>query len=266
MTMSFPPTPSVPPIFLMPNTTLTDAEEENSRLGWESFPLLVESLEDEEEEQYHLLRKSVSLSFRRFTKDIEVIEACRTDSDNCPKNKCNKSPRRKSVAFSTVAIREHSVVVGDHPCAADSLPISLGWAHAEESRVVDLNTYETIRSSHRRCVSDMQLSFVDRKNILQRVGGLSERDIVHEQRRAFRDDQIAHMRRVHTVAAMAQAQTLQQEEEEKEEEAAHRENNPAQPPPPSPPQYLPPAVLQALERNPGCPIRIEPRHASGITA
>ena len=250
----------------MPNTTLTDAEEENSRLGWESFPLLVESLEDEEEEQYHLLRKSVSLSFRRFTKDIKVIEACRTDSDNCPKNKCSKSPRRKSVAFSTVAIREHSVVVGDHPCAADSLPLSLGWAHAEESRVVDLNTYETIRSSHRRCVSDMQLSFVDRKNILQRVGGLSERDIVHEQRRAYRDDQIAHMRRVHTVAAMAQAQTLQQEEEEKEEEAAHRENNPAQPPPPSPPQYLPPAVLQALERNPGCPIRIEPRHASGITA
>ena len=34
----------------MLNTTLADAKEENSRLGWESFPLLVESLEDEEEE------------------------------------------------------------------------------------------------------------------------------------------------------------------------------------------------------------------------
>ena len=36
----------------MLNTTLADAKEENSRLGWESFPLLVESLEDEEEEQF----------------------------------------------------------------------------------------------------------------------------------------------------------------------------------------------------------------------
>ena len=243
----------------MLNTTLADAKEENSRLGWESFPLLVESLEDEEEEQYHLLRKSVSLSFRRFTEDIEVIGACRSDSN--PKSTCSKSKcsSRKSVAFSTVAIREHSVVVGDHPCAADSLPLSLGWAHAEESRVVDLNTYEILRSSHRRCVSDMQLSFVDRKNILQRVGGLSERDIVHEQRRAFRDDQIAHMRRVHTVAAMAQAQTLQQQEKE---EAAHQENNPAHPQPPA----VAHQIARAMAINPGCPIRIEPRHASGITA
>ena len=252
---------------------MSSVPQKEDRLGWESFPLLVESLEDEKEEQYHLLlRKSVSLSFRRFSEDIGVIEACRSfDGNSSPKStSCNKStsPRRKSVTFSTVKIREHQIIVGDHPCAADSLPLSLGWAHAEESRVVDLNTYETIRSPRRRCVSDMQLSFFDRKDILKRVGGLSERDIVHEQRRAFRDgfddptSASVHMRRVHTVAAMAQAQTLQQE---KEEAVAHHENNPAQPPLP-PPQRLPPAVEMAMAINPGCPIHIEPRHASGITA
>lgn len=50
-----------------------------------------------------------------------------------------KSTRRKAVSFSTVTIREYN-----------SLSISLSWAHDEETHVVAINTYEIIRSRHRR--------------------------------------------------------------------------------------------------------------------
>lgn len=218
---------SAVPIFLMPNMNMpfeSFSDEEVDRVGWESFPPLVVSLEDEQEEE-----------------DISLAK-CRRGSSS------KDSMPKKSVSFSTVNIREHQVIVGDHPCTADSLPLSLGWAHAEESHVMDVDTYEKYRTSHRRCRSDMQLTFLERKNILKRVGGLSERDIMHEQRRAFResfDDPAQRMRRVQTVAAM--------------QTQAH----PAQPTQQAP--YLPPAVARAMSINPGCPINIEPR-ASVITA
>ena len=235
--MSFSPSPSsnsgssywpisIDPIFLMPNTSFNSfPDEEVDCVGWESFPPLVESLEDEEggEKEPSLARYHGSSSKHTMPK--------------------------KSVSFSTVNIREHQVIVGDHPYTSDSLPLSLGWAHAEEPRVVDIDTYEIIRSSHRRCQSDMQLTFLERKTILKLVGGLSERDIMHEQRRAFResydDPSTQRMRRVQTVAAMqTQAQPAQQSKA---------------------PSYLPPAVAHALSINPGCPINVEPR-ASAITA
>lgn len=199
--------------------------EEVDRVGWESFPPLVESLEDEQQ----------SLSQEE---DIFSLARCHDP------NSSSKHVPKKSVSFSTVNIREHQVILGDHPCTSDSLPLSLGWAHTEEQRVMDVDTYEIIRSSHRRCLSDMQLTFLERKNILKRVGGLTERDIMHEQRRAFResfDDPAlrVQMRRAQTVAAMANLQAKDSD--------------------------LPPAVAHAVAINPGCPINIKPR-ASAVTA
>lgn len=214
------------PIFLMPNMNMPFESfqyEELDRVGWENFPPLVESLEDEQQQQ----------------EDISLARCSNSSPKRMPK---------KSVSFSTVNIREHQVIVGDHPCTPDSLPLSLGWAHTEEPRIVDIDTFEIIRSSHRRCRSEMQLTFLDRKNILKRVSGLTERDIMHEQRRAFResfDDPSQRMRRVQTVAAM--------------QTQAHH----AQPTQPAP--YLPPAVAHAITINPGCPINVEPR-ASVIAA
>lgn len=211
----------------MPNTSFNSfPDEEVDCVGWESFPPLVESLEDEQEEE-----EEPSLARHHGSSTKHTVP-------------------KKSVSFSTVNIREHQVIVGDHPYTSDSLPLSLGWAHAEEPRVVDIDTYEIIRSSHRRCQSDMQLTFLERKNILKRVGGLSERDIMHGQRRAFResydDPSSQRMRRVQTVAAMqTQAQPTQQQHQA--------------------PPYLPPAVAHALSINPGCPINVEPR-TSVITA
>ena len=182
------------PIFLFPNTfglELTDSVTDTpSRVGWESFHPLVESLDEEQNETalpYHLCSSS----------------SPRIEEENNIKEKKKKT--RKTVSFSNVQIREHGVIVGDHPCAG-SLPLSLDWAHTGQPRVINVDTYEAIRAPHRRKGSDMHLSFFERKNVLKEVGGLTERDIAHEQRRAyFRDqanDSLTSMRRVQTVAAM----------------------------------------------------------------
>jgi len=224
------------PMFFMADTA-SDASslvpEEVDYIGCQSFPPLKASLVDDQQEEEH-----PSLHAHADALHSEVAEAClslRRDISTNSTNTTSTSASGKSVSFSTVNIREHQVIVGDHPFAAGSLPLSLGWAHAEHSRVVDVDTYETVRSSHRRCLSDIQLSFHDRKTILKTVGGLTEQDIAHEQRRALLESLgdpalRAKMRRVHTVAAMAN---------------------------------MPPAVERAMAHaiaiNPGCPIHVKPR-------
>jgi len=201
------------PIFLLPNTIGLElagsVEMPPSRVGWESFPPLVESLQDEKALPAH---------------------AC-SSSTTCIIGE--KKARKSSVSFSNVQIREHAIIVGDHPCA-ESLPLSLDWAHTAEPKVVNLDAYEAMRAPHRRRRgSDMHLSLYERKNLLKRVGGLSERDIAREQRRAYFRDGInppsLTMRRVETVAAM-QAATVS---------AAHADHAHA-------------VACSAI--NPGCPI------------
>lgn len=176
------------PIFLLPNTIGLElagsVEMPPSRVGWESFPPLVESLDDEQDE------------------NALPVHPC--SSTTC----VGEKKARKSVSFSNVQIREHAVIVGDHPCA-ESLALSLDWAHTAEPKVVNLDTYEAMRAPHRRRGSDIRLSLYERKNLLKRVGGLSERDIAREQRRVYFRDGInppaVTMRRVQTVAAMQAA-------------------------------------------------------------
>mmetsp|Transcript_34622 Transcript_34622/g.53130 ORF Transcript_34622/g.53130 Transcript_34622/m.53130 type:complete len:203 (+) Transcript_34622:58-666(+) len=45
----------------------------------------------------------------------------------------------KRVSFSHCEVREYRVVIGDHPCCGDGIPLSLGWEHAEETQVYDID-------------------------------------------------------------------------------------------------------------------------------
>jgi len=45
--------------------------------------------------------------------------------------------RRSSVSFGEVRVREHEVVLGDHPCCK-SFPVTLGWNHSSEDLVTFL--------------------------------------------------------------------------------------------------------------------------------
>lgn len=90
---------------------------------------------------------------------------------------------RRTVSFSHLEIREHSLIVGDHPSCSTGLPLSLGWKHAlGPSRIIPLDDYEESRGA-RKHGSLMRLSPMERKYLLKRVGGMSEKDLVQAERR-----------------------------------------------------------------------------------
>ena len=82
--------------------------------------------------------------------------------------------RRKKVSFATsLEIRTHSLVLGDHPCCP-SLPLQLGWEY-DDTELINLDIYEQHKSYRTGKVN--RLSYLERKNLLKRVSGMCERDL-----------------------------------------------------------------------------------------
>lgn len=79
---------------------------------------------------------------------------------------------KKSVNFSTVSIREFSLVVGDHPDVKVGPPISIGWQFMEHDAQA-LDQYEEERPVRilRRMTS------ITRKNLLSNEFGIPEEEI-----------------------------------------------------------------------------------------
>jgi len=100
----------------------------------------------------------------------------------------NNKGSAKSVSFSKVYVREHCVILGDHPACA-MLPLSLGWSHADE-QTFDVDIYEQRKLKQRRGQPfygnrhDMaiRLSFSDRMDVLKRLTGLDYSDIMFLER------------------------------------------------------------------------------------
>jgi len=90
----------------------------------------------------------------------------------------------KSVSFSKVSVREHCVILGDHP-ACDMLPLCLGWSHADE-KTFDVDIYEQRklkqRSGRSLYGSCQKLSFSDRMDTLKRLTGMDYSDIMFLER------------------------------------------------------------------------------------
>lgn len=104
-------------------------------------------------------------------------------SSSRPGTTTRKTQRKskKTVSFSDVSIQEHSIVVGDHPCAM-TLPIALGWQHAHPL-TMRLDAYEQLRAPRRRRGTELCMPYYEKKNILRRISGMSEVDIRKAERR-----------------------------------------------------------------------------------
>ena len=96
-------------------------------------------------------------------------------------SKNNNHRRGKTVSFSNLEIRDYSIVIGDHPFC-DKLPLSLGWSHSPQSTVVPIDTYEDCRGP-RKDRSNLRMTYFERKNVLKRISGLTEKDIIRQERR-----------------------------------------------------------------------------------
>eukprot|EP00546_Thalassionema_frauenfeldii_P012949 CAMPEP_0178921056 /NCGR_PEP_ID=MMETSP0786-20121207/15341_1 /TAXON_ID=186022 /ORGANISM="Thalassionema frauenfeldii, Strain CCMP 1798" /LENGTH=185 /DNA_ID=CAMNT_0020595177 /DNA_START=227 /DNA_END=784 /DNA_ORIENTATION=- len=83
---------------------------------------------------------------------------------------------KRKVSFSNLHIREHSVILGDHPCCEMGLPITLGWDIANESSST-IDEHEKEKKPPRR------LSFDERQEML----ALSSDECRRAQRKLSRE-------------------------------------------------------------------------------
>ena len=131
--------------------------------------------------------------------DVHIINpsgcSCseRSTTENGQSTSSPQKPRhrvKKSVNFSTVHVRDYSIVIGDHPLCYSGLPLSLGWSHSEMT-THELNDFEEakIQQTIDQCSTDpfskkpKKLTYLERKNLLKRVTGLTEGDILRIERR-----------------------------------------------------------------------------------
>ena len=110
-------------------------------------------------------KNSFNVVFDGHSKNSVVNHSCQTNQKN----------KRKSVSFSIISIREHALIIGDHPYCTTGLPVSLDWG-SSKTHVVDVDEYEKIRPQRRSGVQ-MKTTYLERKNLLKRVLGLKETDI-----------------------------------------------------------------------------------------
>ena len=106
------------------------------------------------------------------------------DSWNTCSNGSNHTPRR-SVRFGRANVREYALTVGDHPICQDGLALSLDWNHTVE-KVYEIDNYEFLRQQRNRMKGSKRktnrLDYWQRREILQRVGSFSNKDLSRIER------------------------------------------------------------------------------------
>ena len=115
------------------------------------------------------------------TTSIAYQHPCCSSSQRSKTTRKTQRKSKKTVSFNNVSIQEHSIVVGDHPCAM-TLPIALGWQHAHPL-TMRLDAYEQLRAPRRRRGTELCMPYYEKKNILRRISGMSEVDIRKAERR-----------------------------------------------------------------------------------
>lgn len=105
--------------------------------------------------------------------------------------------QNKQVSFSNLLeIREHEIIIGDHPCCSDGMPLALGWDHSE-TELVDIDIYgqrkknnsedkiscfdDDVTNFSRRQRRRFRLTYGDRIDLLIRTTGLSKRELLEKQ-------------------------------------------------------------------------------------
>jgi len=113
---------------------------------------------------------SIQRSLPSLTSSFSSI----TSTSSTDSSVTSSSDRRLSFA-PRVEVREYDLVIGDHP-SCDLLPLSLGWTYSESS-------FQDYKSPNtRRHGNQMKLTYLERKNLLQRVGGYSEGELQCSQK------------------------------------------------------------------------------------
>uniref|UniRef100_A0A7S4RLD2 Uncharacterized protein n=1 Tax=Ditylum brightwellii TaxID=49249 RepID=A0A7S4RLD2_9STRA len=96
-------------------------------------------------------------------------------------NEKGRPTLKKSVSFSHLNVREHSIALGDHPCCSKGPPVSISWEYNEYDSI-DIEMFEMHRGQ-RRSREELVLSSRERRRILKKSAGMSKREILEAERR-----------------------------------------------------------------------------------
>ena len=119
--------------------------------------------------------KSLAPPNMKLIRERSVPTVCEDSSATCNASWDTPPPKRGSVSFKAIKIREYDQTVGDHPSVSYGPPISLDWNYSEKDEV-DLDSYEELRGG-RRSLREMQMNYYARKNTLMWKFGHTEEDI-----------------------------------------------------------------------------------------
>lgn len=100
-----------------------------------------------------------------------------------------KHTRERSIKFSDIMeVRSHAVVLGNHPCSS-GLALELSW-EPSDIEVVNFEVFENSRQSRRRHISQLRLSYYERRRLLEKSTGLSEYELVKQELLASRENDV----------------------------------------------------------------------------
>jgi hypothetical protein len=95
------------------------------------------------------------------------------------------SRRRRSVEFGSIEIRQHGLVLGDHPDCSYGPPVQLGW-ECQEKTLQNVDDYEFSRRP-RRHRSNLAINYYTRKDLLMNGLGMSEQEVKAATRQVSKD-------------------------------------------------------------------------------
>jgi hypothetical protein len=107
------------------------------------------------------------------------VKSCTKERGSCHTPNATK---RKKVSFDVIEVREHPRILGDNPSTKKGPPLSLGWYHPTEGRILlfSVDEYEKRRNPERHRTVSI-LSPTQRQRMLLKEAGVTPKEIVEAQ-------------------------------------------------------------------------------------
>lgn len=166
------------------------------------------AIDHEGEMSYHAGKRHFPPSPRSAC-SIHVFDTMPTDVETTANNNKGREMKEKQVSFSPwIAVRTHSIVLGDHPCCTSGMALTCGWESADAWVPITPNNHyqlprtdsdddddtdvfccqpynnaTTTNHRRRRRMMELHLSYAVRRERLQEVTGLTGSQLLWEEYR-----------------------------------------------------------------------------------
>ena len=121
---------------------------------WSDFPIII---------QHNYVPDDTPTQTLSFSHSIADAISTSSSKGELSISSTKSSRFNKRVTFSTtLEVRTHSIVLGDHPCC-ESFPVELGWDY-DATQCVELETHERNKAY---CAGVKRRSYFERKHLLQ---------------------------------------------------------------------------------------------------